>query len=131
MVLNDLHIHIANVLIDCAKNKNVISYSELCKKVGYGSPENIGKVLDPLTKFTYIFFDKTFISVLVVRKDTLKDDVPKPGNKFFEMYREMEDDFETSDNDIVLKQRIKAFNNDWSDLKRRLTEKIEQSISQI
>lgn len=131
MVLNDLHIHIANILIDCAKNKKVISYSELCEKVDYGSPENMGKVLDPLTRFTYKNFDKTFISVLVVRKDTLKDDIPKPGYKFFEMYREMEGDSKTSEDDIVLKQRAKAFENDWTNLKKRLTETIENSIVQI
>lgn len=116
MILNDFHIKIAKVLIECAKNKQVISYSELCNRTGYGSPENMGKVLDPLTKFTYDNCNNIFISVLVVRKDTLNSSFAIPGMKFFEMYRDFTNDFKISDNDIVLSQREKAYSHDWSNL---------------
>lgn len=116
MELGQIHIDIAKVLIECAKNKQVISYSELCSLTGYGSPENMGKVLDPLTKFTYDNCNNTFISVLVVRKDTINSKLAKPGIKFFEMYRDFTNDFKISDNDIVLSQREKAYNHDWNNL---------------
>lgn len=116
MELVQLHIDIAKVLIECAKDKQVISYSELCNRTGYGSPENMGKVLDPLTKFTYKNDDGIFISVLVVQKETLNSNLAKPGEKFFEMYRDFTNDFKISDNDIVLSQREKVYSHDWSNL---------------
>lgn len=126
MILNDLHINIAKVLIECAKNKQVISYSELCNRTGYGSPENMGKVLDPLTKFTYKNDNGIFISVLVVRKDTLNSSLAIPGMKFFEMYRDFTNDFKISDNDIVLSQREKAYNHDWSNLTDLIRKEIDK-----
>ena len=96
MELGQIHIDIAKVLIECAKN--------------------MGKVLDPLTKFTYDNCNNTFISVLVVRKDTINSKLAKPGIKFFEMYRDFTNDFKISDIDIVLSQREKAYNHDWNNL---------------
>lgn len=126
MELNQIHINIAKVLIECAKNKQVISYSELCNRTGYGSPENMGKVLDPLTKFTYDNCNNTFISVLVVRKDTLNSSLAIPGMKFFEMYRDFTNDFKISDNDIVLSQREKAYSYDWSNLTDLIRNEIDK-----
>ena len=47
--LNSLHIDIAKVLMQCAKENKTITYGELCKEVGYNSPRTMGAVLDPLT----------------------------------------------------------------------------------
>lgn len=62
--LNSLHIDIAKVLMQCAKENKTITYGELCKEVGYNSPRTMGVVLDPLTKLTYKEYG-VFISVLV------------------------------------------------------------------
>lgn len=37
--LNSLHIDIAKVLMQCAKENKTITYGELCKEVGYNSQE--------------------------------------------------------------------------------------------
>lgn len=39
--LNSLHIDIAKVLMQCAKENKTITYGELCKEVGYNSPRTM------------------------------------------------------------------------------------------
>lgn len=51
--LNSLHIDIAKVLMQCAKENKTITYGELCKEVGYNSPRTMGACTRP--------FDKTYI----------------------------------------------------------------------
>ena len=53
--LNSLHIDIAKVLMQCAKENKTITYGELCKEVGYNSPRTMGAVLDPLTKLAFTY----------------------------------------------------------------------------
>lgn len=79
--LNSLHIDIAKVLMQCAKENKTITYGELCKEVGYNSPRTMGAVLDPLTKLTYKEYG-VFISVLVVRSETQNDNLPMPSEGF-------------------------------------------------
>lgn len=127
MELNELHILIVEVLIEYAKNKDVISYSELCNRTGYGSPENMGKVLDPLTKFTYDNCNNIFISALVVRKDTMNSRLAKPGVKFFEMCRNKIEYVNKSDDEIVIEQRNKIFKYNWSNLPNLVRNEINKN----
>ena len=66
--LNSLHIDIAKVLMQCAKENKTITYGELCKEVGYNSPRTMGAVLDPLTKLTYKEYGVLFLCWLYEAK---------------------------------------------------------------
>ncbi len=113
--LNAIHEDIAEVLMDCASKNKVISYGDLCKKVGFSNPRKMGAVLDPLTKFTHDLYD-IFISVLVVLSETEDDELPMPGDGFFAMYNEKKPKNILSKEEIVKAQRLLAFNQDWSGL---------------
>ena len=90
------------------KKKQLISYSELCKRVGYGSCRRIGAYIDPVTKFTYDEYG-VFISAIVVLKGT-----DKPSSGFIPMYLERTSDYENGD--IIKSQQEKVFTEDWSNL---------------
>lgn len=113
--LNSLHIDIAKVLMQCAKENKTITYGELCKEVGYNSPRTMGVVLDPLTKLTYKEYG-VFISVLVVRSETQNDNLPMPSEGFFEMYHEFTPSSSLSNEEIVQIQRELTYKQDWSKL---------------
>lgn len=123
--LNSLHIDIAKVLMQCAKETKTITYGELCKEVSYNSPRTMGAVLDPLTKLTYKKYG-VFISVLVVRSETQNDNLPMPSDGFFEMYHEFAPSSSLSDEEIVQTQRELTYKQDWS----KLPELIRAEISE-
>ena len=112
-----LHFDIAKVLIDCANKRQLISYSELCKRIGYGNCRKIGSYIDPVTKFTYeVTYNKNkgsgvFISAIVVLKGT-----DKPSSGFIPMYRERTSDHTHSDDYIIKSQQERVFNEVWSNL---------------
>lgn len=110
---NSLHMDIANVLIECASHKQVISYETLCQKVNYPSPRTIGRELGKISEFTNEKYG-IFISVLVVSKETLYTDSPMPGVGFFTMYEEHYKGANMSN--VAEVQRNKAFEQDWSNL---------------
>ncbi|MGN0456865.1 MAG: hypothetical protein ACI4F2_08425 [Acutalibacteraceae bacterium] len=113
--LNSLHLDIAEVLTQCAKDETTISYGELCKRVGYNSPRTMGAVLDPLTKLTYKEYG-VFISVLVVRSETQDSELPMPSDGFFAVYNETFPANRLNKQDIVKTQRELAYKQDWSEL---------------
>ena len=113
--LNSLHLDIAEVLTQCAKDKSTISYGELCKKVGFNNPRKMGSVLDPLTKLTYKEYG-IFISVLVVQSSTKNSKLPMPSEGFFAMYNEILPANKLSEDDIVETQRELVYKQDWSEL---------------
>lgn len=113
--LNLLHQKIADVLMECASKNEVISYGDLCDKVGFSNPRKMGAVLDPLTKLTFDLYG-IFISVLVVRNETQNDALPMPGDGFFTMYNYIMSKNILSKEEIVKAQREMAFNQDWSGL---------------
>lgn len=123
--LNDIHIDIANVLIDCASKQQTISYSCLCEKVGFSNPRQMGAVLDPLTKLTYDAYG-IFISALVVLSESTNDELPMPGDGFFAMYNEKMPKSILSKEEIVKAQRGQAFNQNWSKLPELIREKIRE-----
>lgn len=126
--MNSLHVDIATELAQCAKDKTVISYGELCQRVGYPSARTIGRELEKISLLTY---EKcgVFLSVLVVNKDTINRPIPMPGNGFFSMY------YAISNNNIdrkqaVQQQRTRAYQQSWTDLPDIIRNKIKlESIS--
>lgn len=121
---NSLHFDIADVLIDCAKNKKTICYSDLCEKVQYPSLHQIGKELEKISLFTYEKYG-VFLSVLVVQKETQNSDNPTPSSGFFTMYLEKYNKPNLNLTDEVRTQREKAFNQDWSELLNLMREEIK------
>ena len=113
--LNLFHQKIADVLMECASKNEVISYGDLCDKVGFSNPRKMGAVLDPLTKLTYDSYG-IFISVLVVHSENKYDELPMPGDGFFAMYNEKNPKNILGKEEIVKAQRELAFNQDWSGL---------------
>lgn len=107
---NAIYFNIANVLIECASKKQLISYSELCNRIGYGNYRKIGSYIDLVTKFTYEKYG-VFISTIVVLKGT-----NKPSSGFMPMYRERTNDTKHKDSKIIKSQQEKVFNEDWSNL---------------
>lgn len=110
MEWTELHINTAKILIEYASKKQFISYSELCKQVGYSNCRKIGTYIDPVTKFTYEKYG-VFISAIVVLKGK-----NKPSSGFIPMYRERTSDHINSDDCIIKSQQDSVFNEDWSDL---------------
>lgn len=113
--LNSIHLDIAAVLMQCAKDRKTITYGKLCEKVGFNNPRKIGSVLDPLTKLTYREYG-IFISVLVVLSDTQNSELPMPSDGFFAMYNEALPANRLTKEDIVRSQRYLVFKHDWSQL---------------
>ena len=111
--LNSLHIDIAKVLMQCAKENKTITYGELCKEVGYNSPRTMGAVLDPLTKLTYKEYG-VFISVLIVRSETQNDNLPMPSEGILEKKHEIAPT--KSQTKEQKKQRELTYKQDWSKL---------------
>lgn len=112
---NSLHLDIADILINCSKNRTTICYSDLCKKVHYPSLHQIGKELEKISLFTYEKY-RVFLSVLVVQKETQDSDNPTPSSGFFTMYLEKNNKPNLNLTDEVRIQREKVFNQDWSGL---------------
>lgn len=83
--LGQLQLNIAKVLAAVAKNKTVITYGELCKKVNYPSPRKIGVELEKLDLFSYEKH-KVFVSCLVVQKNIPNSNVQLPSEAFFVEY---------------------------------------------
>jgi len=117
MFLGLIHIKIAEELIKRAGAGNTIQYKELCQIIGYGSPINMGKVLDPLTKFTYENYHRTYISSLVIRNDT-----QKPGSGFFLMARQRGAINNISEDQFWRDQKEKVFNTNWDSLIPKLSQ---------
>lgn len=109
-MFTDLHYSIAKELIFCASKNKLISYKELCNRVGYGGIRKIGIYLDPISKFTYFHYG-IFISSIVVRSGTTKN-----GHGFINMYRTITGDRKSAENEIATVQREKVFKQDWSAL---------------
>ena len=51
--MNDLHIRIAEVLIECVRQQQTITYEDLCKAIHYPAPRAVGKKLGKLSEFTH------------------------------------------------------------------------------
>lgn len=124
--LNSLHLDIAEVLTQCAKDKSTITYGDLCKKVDFNNPRKIGAVLDPLTKLTYKEYG-IFISVLVIRSTTQDDELPMPSDGFFAMYNEAMPANKIKEEDIVKIQRELAYKQDWSELPNLIRKELSSS----
>lgn len=121
-IFNKTHIDIAKVLIECASKQKIISYSELCHRIGYSNCRKIGAYIDPVTKFTYKKY-RVFISAIVVLKGT-----DKPSSGFMPMYREITKDTTFKNYEIIKSQQEKVFDTDWSNLLNLM--KQEQFIPQ-
>lgn len=113
--LSELHLAIADILTDCAKNKTTICYSDLCDTLHYPGLRTIGQELEKVSLLTYDMYG-VFLSVLVVIKETQETDTPMPGTGFFDMYfrkcSQQEQDWEA----VAKQQREKAYAQDWSEL---------------
>ena len=114
--MNELHIRIAEVLIECARQQQTITYEDLCQAIHYPALRAVGKELGKLSEFTHDKYG-IFISVLVVTKETQNTSNPTPGSGFYLAYADV---CGTSDNPdmekITIEQREKAFHQDWSNL---------------
>lgn len=122
--LNALHIEIATVLIECAKNKTTISYSDLCEEVGYPSPRAIGKELEKVSLLTYEKYG-ICLSVLVVRKGTKNSGTPLPSDGFTKMFAVNCGSIDNMEATIK-EQQEKAYAQDWSELPEILRNKIKE-----
>lgn len=116
--MTSLHIEIAQVLIECAKNQTTVCYSELMRKFRIPR-KNIGAELETLSLFTYEKHG-IFLSALVVRKDERKYPLPGPG--FFRMYCRVCGETDMCERTIVQAQREKIYAEDWSDLIGKMQE---------
>ena len=126
--MNDLHIRIAEVLIECVRQQQTITYEDLCKAIHYPAPRSVGKKLGKLSEFTHDKYG-IFISVLVVMKETQNTSNPIPGFGFYKMYIK-NTEYEKSNTDmekITIEQREKAFHQDWSNLIEELRAEIKRS----
>ena len=125
--MNDLHIRIAEVLIECARQQRTITYEDLCKAIHYPAPHAIGKELGKLSDFTKDNYG-ILISVLVVTKETQNTSNPTPGSGFYLAYGGA---YETSKKidmgKMTIEQREKAFHQDWSNLIEELRAEIKHS----
>lgn len=117
--ISSIHFAIADVLMDCAAKKKLITYKELCEKVAYPYPRRMGAVIDPLTKFTYENYG-VFLSALVYKKETAANETPLPGKGFFRMYEDICGKTAKTPEQIVAEQRKKVFAVDWSNLPAKL-----------
>lgn len=122
--LNSLHIDIAKVLAECAKNKTTINYGDLCNKIHYPSPRSIGKELEKVSLLTYEKYG-IFLSVLVVSKETQEYETPMPGMGFITMYINVCG--EPSNIEAMIKsQQEQSYAQDWSELPDIIRNKINE-----
>ena len=114
--INEIHLKIAKELIKCAQSNSVISYTELCERIGSGSPRRMGPKLEQVSLLTYEMTGKIFLSVLVVLKETKTSSNPHPGSGFLPMYDRVCKRNNMSDEEVIRAQRQLAYEQDWSGL---------------
>lgn len=124
--MNDLHIAIAEILLDCATNRKTICYKELCELVHYRKPRvTIGKELEKISMFTFKYYDGIFISALVVQKEMEERGLFVSGDGFFSMYHR---ECPTDNRDIYTianEQRERIYAENWQDLTTLIRTEIE------
>ena len=122
--LKSLHIDMANVLIECAKRKETISYKDLGIAVEYTKPlVTMGRELEEISMRTFARYG-IFLSALVVQKEMKQRGMLLCGDGFYTMYiRECPND--TRSRFIIEnEQREKIYAQDWCNLLDMLHEEL-------